>query len=84
MCSPVTLYAELEDEQSVSVTCLVERINGTTATVDAGECGVEENKKYSLAVWAVYKFGLSSTSEPVTIVSCSQIVQGFPSLSILL
>ena len=67
MCSPVTLYAELEDDQSVSVTCLVEEINGTTATVAAGECGVKENKKYSLAVRAVNQFGLSSTSKPVTI-----------------
>jgi hypothetical protein len=69
MCSPpaVTLYAELEGEKSVSVSCTVEEISGGSATVAAGECGVRRNEKYSLTLRAENQFGLSSSSESVTV-----------------
>ena len=69
MCYPaaVTLYAELEGEKSGSVSCTVEEISGGSASVAAGECGVRKNEKYSLTLRAENQFGLSSSSESVTI-----------------
>ena len=69
MCSPaaLALYAELEGEKSGSVSCTMEEVRRGSASVAAGECGVRKNEKYSLVLRAENQFGLSSSSESVTI-----------------
>ena len=70
MCSPVvSLYAELNSENTHSLSCVVEEeeVNEDSVTVAAGECGAKENEKYSLTLHAENHFGLSSSSEPVTV-----------------
>ena len=62
----MTLSAELEDEESATVNCSLLG-SGPAVTVPASECGVRENKRYSLSVRAENMFGLFNYSQPVNI-----------------